>query len=163
MLSSGDAPICQNLVYLCERAKTSCQSQIQGEDIIFILRSEVKVIQSLWMYTTHRTMVIQSRPKQSMTMSKDKKAEALNTKPCHKPYQFGLEVKGQCRTRIMDVLDTFSHGDRPMCQIWYANVTAHRSYRSDMKTWQKPINLTLRSKVSTESGKWMYSHIFSWW
>ena len=23
--------------------------------------------------------------------------------------------------------NTFSHGDRPMCQIWYANVKAHRN------------------------------------
>ena len=37
----------------------------------------------------------------------------------------------------MDVLNTSSHGDRPMCQIKYANVKAYRSYRSDMKAWQK--------------------------
>ena len=72
------------------------------------------------MYATHRTMMIHSRAKQSMTMSKDKKAE--------------LEVKVQGHIRIMIVLDTSSHGDRPMCQIWYANVKPNRSYRSDMKT-----------------------------
>ena len=65
-------------------------------------------------------------------LSKDK-----NTKPCHKLYKFDLEVKGQCRIRIMNVLDTSSHGDRPMCQIWYSNFKANRSYRSDVKTWQK--------------------------
>ena len=60
----------------------------------------------------------------------------------------------------MKVLDTSSHGDRPTCQIWYANVKANRSYRSDMKIWQKPINLTLRSKVNIETGTWMYvSHL----
>ena len=52
---------------------------------------------------------------------------------------------------------TSSYGDRPMCQIWYTNVKAHRSSRSDMKTWQKPINLTLRSKINIESGSWMYA------
>ena len=28
MLSHGDTPICQNLECLCQRAKTSCQTQI---------------------------------------------------------------------------------------------------------------------------------------
>ena len=47
-----------------------------------------------------------------------------------------------------------------MCQIWYSNVKDYRSYRSDMKTWQKPINLTLRSKVKIKSGTWMFvSHL----
>ena len=88
------------------------------------------------------------------------KSWGLNTKPCHKAYKFDLKVKGQCRIMIMNVLDTSSHGDRHMCQIWYANVKANRSYSSDMKTWKKPINLTLRSKVNIVSGTWMYvSHL----
>ena len=75
MFSHGDTPICQNLVCLCQRAKTSCQTQIHGENIILILRSKVKVIQSSKMYVTHYTMVIHSHAKQSMTLSKDRKAE----------------------------------------------------------------------------------------
>ena len=70
------------------------------------------------LYTGH----IHSYAKQSMTMSKDKKSCGLNMKPCHKPYKFDLDVKGQGHIRIMNVLDTSSQGDRPMCQIWYANV-----------------------------------------
>ena len=81
----------------------------------------------------------------------------LNTQQCHKPYNFDLKVKVQGCIRIMNVLDTSSHGDRPICQIWYTNVKANRSYRSYMKTWQKPLNLTLRSKVNIESGSWMYA------
>ena len=50
-------------------------TQIHGENIILILSSKVQVIQSSRMYATHRTMVIHSRAKQSMPMSKDKKAE----------------------------------------------------------------------------------------
>ena len=97
-------------------------------------------------------MVIHSRVKLSMTMSKDKKVKGLNTKPCHKPYKFDLEVKGQGRIRVKNVLDTSSHGDRPMCQMWYCNVKANKSYRSDIKTSiKKPINLTFRSKVKIES------------
>ena len=57
---------------------------------------------------------------------------------------------------IMNVLETSSHGDRPMCQIGYANVKGNRSYRSDMKTWHKSIKLYLRSKGNIESGTWMY-------
>ena len=38
--------------------------------------SKVKVIQSSWMYVTYRTMVIHSRAKQSMAMSKHEKAYA---------------------------------------------------------------------------------------
>ena len=60
----------------------------------------------------------------------------LNTKSWHKPYKFDVEVKGQGRIRIMNVLDTSSYGDRSMCQIWYANIKANRSYRSDMRKWQ---------------------------
>ena len=44
MLSHGDTHICQNLVCLCQRAKTFCQTQTHGENIILILRSKVKVI-----------------------------------------------------------------------------------------------------------------------
>ena len=62
---------------------------------------------------------------------KGKKNWSLNTKPCHKP------------SKVVS-----SHGDRPICQIWYANVKANRSLRQDMKT--------LRSKVNIESGSWMY-------
>ena len=89
------------------------------------------------MYATHRTTVIHSRAKQSMTMSQDKKTEALTHS-----HVIDFEVKGERRIRIMNVLDTFSHGDRPMCQKWYDNVKANRSYRSDMETRQNPINLT---------------------
>ena len=63
---------------------------------------------------------------------KGHKSWGLNSEPCHKSYKFDLEVKGQGRIRIMNAFDTFSHDDRPMCQIWYANVKANRSYRSDM-------------------------------
>ena len=120
-----------------------------------IFRSKVKVIQSSWIYATHRTMVLTCQTKYDYV--KGEKSWGLNTKPCHKPYKLNLQVKGQCRIRIMNVLNTSSHGDRPMCQIWYANATANRSYKSDIKTWQRPINLTLKSKVNIEPGTWMYA------
>ena len=70
MLTHGDTPICQNLV--CQRAKAFCHTQIHGENIILILRSRS--------YRVHERMQhimeIHSRAKQSMTMSREKKAEA---------------------------------------------------------------------------------------
>ena len=153
MLSHSDTPICQNLVCLCQRAKTFCQTQIHGENIILILRSKVKVINVRDTLYHGDTLTCQTK----YDYVKGQKSLVLNTKQCHKPYKFDLEVKVQGCFRIMNVLDTSSHGDRPICQIWYANVKANRSYRSYMKTWQKPLNLTLRSKVNIESGSWMYA------
>ena len=43
-------------------------------------------------------------------------------KTCQKPYKFDLEVKVQGRIWIMNVRDTSSHGDTPMCKIWLTNV-----------------------------------------
>ena len=41
-------------------------------------------------------------------------------KTCQKPYKFNLKVR--VFIWIMDVRDTLSKGDTPMCQIWYAHV-----------------------------------------
>ena len=35
MLFHSKTPICQNLVCVCQRAKTSCQTEIHGENMIF--------------------------------------------------------------------------------------------------------------------------------
>ena len=114
-LSHGDTSICQNLVCLCLRAKTFCQTQIHCENIILILRSKVKVIAHEctwhivpWWYT--------HKPNKVWLCQKTKKLRPEH-KACHKPYKFDPEVKVQGCIRIMDVLDTSSHGDRPMCQI----------------------------------------------
>ena len=45
-----------------------------------------------------------------------------DTKTCQKAYKFDLKVKGQHRMGIMNVHDTLSYSETPMCQIWYANV-----------------------------------------
>ena len=79
--------------------------------------------------------------------AKGQKRWDLNTKPCHKPYKFYLEVKVQDRIMIMNVLDTSSHGDRPMCQIWHAKVNPKISYGPDTKTCQKPYKFDLQVKV----------------
>ena len=54
------------------------------------------------MCATHLTMVRHSRAKHSMTVKGQKKLWP-ETKPCHEPYKFDLEIKGQCYIRIMNV------------------------------------------------------------
>ena len=135
-LSHGDTPTCQNFVCLCQRVNTFCQTQIHGENIILILRSKVKVLNVHVRDTLYHGDTLTCQTKYDYV--KGQKSLVLNTKQCHIPYKFDLEVKVQGCIRIMNVLDTFSHGDRPMGQIWYANVKANRSNRSDMKTRQNP-------------------------
>ena len=86
------------------------------------------------MYATHLIHGDTFKCQTKYNYVKGQKSLGLNIKSCHKPYIFDPEVKGQHHIRIMNVLDTSSRGDRPMCQIWYANVKANRSYRWDMKT-----------------------------
>ena len=45
-----------------------------------------------------------------------KKSYGLDTKTCQEPYKFDLKVKVQGRIWIINVHDTSSHGDTPMCQ-----------------------------------------------
>ena len=50
--------------------------------------------------------------------------------------QTELEVKGQCRIGIMKIHDTLSHGDKPMCQIWYNNVKVKKTTRAKYESAQ---------------------------
>ena len=52
--------------------------------------------------------------KYDLVKGQKQKNWGLSTKPCHKPYEFDLEVKVQGRIGIMNVLDTSSSGYRPM-------------------------------------------------
>ena len=95
MLSHGDTPICQNFVCLCQRAKTFCQTQIHGENTMY--HGDTLACQTKYDYV------------------KGQKSLVLDTKQCHKPYKFEFEVKVQGHIWIMNVRDTSSHGDKPMC------------------------------------------------
>ena len=93
------------------------------------------------MHATHRTMVMHSHAKQSMTkMSKDKKSCRPNTKPCHKPYKFDLEAKGQHHIRTMNVRNTVFYGNRPCAKygkpMSFQKQEARGPYRSHEKTVQ---------------------------
>ena len=60
-----------------------------------------------------------------------------NTKLCQKPYKCDIEVKGQHRIGIMKPWNTLSHGDRPMCETWFSNVKAIRSYEPDTDLYRQ--------------------------
>ena len=77
-------------------------------------------------------------------MPKDKKAEAWTRSHVKNPINLTLRSKDQSCVKYGMVISKLTE----------------LSYRSDMKTWQKPINMTLRSKVNFELGKWIYvSHL----
>ena len=61
--------------------------------------------------------------------------------------KFDLEVKGQLQIGNINVGVTSSHGDRHMCQIWYANVKSKKYYGPDTKTCQKTYKFDLEVKV----------------
>ena len=157
MLSHGDASICQNLVCLMLKSKDILPDSNSWWKYNFDIEVKgqghtefINVRDTLY---HGDTLTCQTK----FDYVKGQKSWDLNTKPCHKTYKFDLVVKVQGRIRIVNILDASFHGDRPMCQIWYTNVKANR--RPDMKTWQKPINLNLRSKVNIESGSWMYATV----
>ena len=81
-----------------------------------------------------------------------KKSYGPDTKTCQKPYKFDLKVKVQRRIWIMNVRDTSSHSDTPMCQIWLVNVKPKMIMGLTRKHVKNPINLTLRSKFKVVSG-----------
>ena len=63
----------------------------------------------------------------------------------------------------MNVLGTSSYGDRPMCQIWYANVKANRSYRPDKKHVKNSINLPRGQSSTSYLDHECMQHIILWW
>ena len=71
---------------------------------------------------------------------KPKKSYGPDTKTRQKPYKFYLEVKVQGRIWIMNVRDTTSHGDTPMCQcqtikkLWAGHESAQTDRQTDGQT-----------------------------
>ena len=46
-------------------------------------------------------------------------------------------VKGRGHIEVMNVHSMLSHGDTPMCQIWYAYVKKQRRFCRDTHSWWK--------------------------
>ena len=67
------------------------------------------------MYATHRLMVKHPCAKYCKSMSNQKNVMGRTQKHVKKPYKF--EVKVQGFIWIMNVRNTSSYGDAPMCQI----------------------------------------------
>ena len=101
MLSHGDTPICQNLVCLCQRTKTSCETQNYGENISFWYWGKGQGHTDFMNVrdTSYHDDILTCQTKYDYV--KRQKSWGLNTKPCHKPYN---PYNGQCRIRIMNVL-----------------------------------------------------------
>ena len=51
----------------------------------------------------------------------------------------------------MNVCDTYSHSDTPMCQKWSANVKPKESYGPYTKTCQKPFKFDLDRQTDGQS------------
>ena len=121
----------------------SYKTRIHGENIILILRLKVKVIQTSWMYATHRTMVIHvhSRVKHSMTISQDKKNVARTQSHVINPINLTLRsnlnvISGSWMyaTHLLMLIDP--------CAKYGMPISKQTGYGSDTKTQQKSINLT---------------------
>ena len=74
---------------------------------------------------------------------KDNGSKRSDMKTFKKAYRFDLEVKGQHRIRIMNVRNTSSYCDTPMCKT----MSIKKSYGPDTKTCQKPYKFDLKVKV----------------
>ena len=96
MLSYCDLPVCQNLLCMCQRAKSKdnlARLKFMVNIKIFILRSIVKVLHRSWIYATHRTIVVHSSAKHRMNMSKDKKVLARKQSHVINPLNLTLRSK----------------------------------------------------------------------
>ena len=131
-------------------------ARLKYPGIILILRSKVKVIQSSWMYATNRTMVIHSRAKQNMSMSKDNKAEVWTQSHVIIPINLTLRsmvnvVSGSWMylTHILMVINPCAKYGKPMS---IQKIVMGR----EQKHVKNPINLPLRSKFKVVSGSWKY-------
>ena len=115
------------------------------------------------MNVTHHPMVIHSRAKYGMTMSKDKKAVLRTRSHVKNPIILTLRSKVNAilgswmfLTHCLIVLDPCAKYNMLMSkQTKVAGGTGRHV--------KNPINLTLRSKVNVVSGLECMRHIVSWW
>ena len=105
------------------------QTQIHGENTVFGWQSSrsYRCHEFMWQvvpwWYIHVSFMVR--------LNQKTKKCGPNTKLCQKPYKCDIEVKGQHRIGIMKPWNTLSHGDRPMCETWFSNVKAIRSYEPD--------------------------------
>ena len=141
--SYGDALMCQVWYDYVKGQKCCGLNPWPCQISYFDLEVKVSIVSGSWMHATHPLKVIDPCAKYGMPMSKQKLSYDTNT--CQIPYKFDLEVKSQHRIIIMNVLNTPSHGDRLMCQMWYDYVKANRSYKDILKPLRSKVNVVLKS------------------
>ena len=136
-----------HMVRLCLRTKNCARTQscVIYVYLNLTLRSKIYDILRSWMYATHPFIVIDLCAKYGMPLSKQTKLR-VGHKTCQKPINLTLRSKAnvvlgswikathhlmvihkygepmskqkKVMGRIMNVRNTSSHGDTPMCQIW---------------------------------------------
>ena len=95
-----------------------------------------------------RLMMIDPCDKHDMPIFKANGNYGSDTKPCgKKPYKFDLESKGKDHIGFMNIRDTLSHGNTPMCQVLHANVKAKRSHGPDTNLHEQMDGWTDRQSV----------------
>ena len=114
MLSHGDTVICPKLMpiskskYDLARLKFMVNIEVNGQGHTDVM--------NVRMYTSYHGKTLTCQKQYDYV--KEQKRCGLTPKPCHKPYKFDLEVKGQRRMRNMNLRDKPSHCDTPMCNIY---------------------------------------------
>ena len=105
------------MVCLSKSKDDLAPTQIHSENTILKLKAKVqgrKEVMNEFDSSSHGDTLMCQIWYDSMSV-KGQKSSDPNTKPCHKPYKYDLEVKGQHRIGITNVRHTLSHDDRPMC------------------------------------------------
>ena len=78
---------------------------------------------------------------------KSKNSYGPETKTCQIPCKLDIEVKGQRRIGFMNLCNTSSHSDTPMCQTWSANAKPKKKlWTVHEKLSKAPIILTLTDR-----------------
>ena len=94
---------------------------------------------------------------------KDNKSVARTQSHVRNLMNLTLRSKVNVVSRIMNVWNTAYPDDRPMCQIWYANMKAKRCYGSDTKT-RTNLKIWFWDQRSTSHRDHKYmQYIVSWW
>ena len=124
------------------------------------LKSKVNVVSGSWMYLTHPLMVIDPCAKYGKPMSNENNYRPDKKQDCTRHIVSNSNPKVLGRTRICT--DRQTDGQTEWINIYLPpDLKANRSYRSYMKTWQKPINLTKGRRSTSNLG--CTCLIFSGW
>ena len=115
------------LVCLCQRAKTVRQDS--NSWLKYNFHIEVKGQGQTKVMNVRHTLYHGDTLPNILWLCNGRKVVTKKTKPCHQPYKL-MSRSHSTSYHDLNVHDTFSHGDRPMCRIWYANIKAEVTGRT---------------------------------